>query len=128
MHKPTFLIYKLIFVFFIFMGFANCSNKPSTQEVKAWEEYSKFAYITVKNESGFPLNSIMFFPYDKIARKINLKNGNDTLINLSCSGESYYLITAILSNGDSLKTHGNYFEGGYQLTEIIKSDSIITKY
>lgn len=123
-------MFKLGYLFTICfsMLFTNCSQTPTQNDKKIWEEYSKFAYINIKNESGFTINSVMFFPYDITTKTINLKNKSDTTINLNCRGEGSYVLIAILSNGDTLKTRGNYFEGGYKLTENILKDTIITKY
>lgn len=126
--STNYIKYFLLFLVISLFLNTNCNNPPTEQEKKAWEEYSKVAYINVKNKSGLTIKSINFFPYDSTSRTVNLINENDTIINLLCHGESSYRLFVILSNGDTLKTHGNYYEGGYKLEEVIKSDTIITKY
>jgi len=57
----------------------------------------------------------------------NLKDNEEGYISIYSPGESSYKITVIFENGDVIESKGNYVEGGYRMTEIIRQDRIETK-
>lgn len=44
------------------------------------------------------------------------------------AGENSYTITAVLENGDTLRSKGTYTEGGYKLIEVMSATEIKTKF
>ena len=84
--------------------------------------------MTVLNQSG---HSAKFLSLKHERGNVEIGailNNSEVSVVFESPGENSYILTAILDNGDTLKSNGTYSEGGYRLTEVITSKSIRTKF
>ena len=119
----NYLLLRLVLVLYYGCNSADI-DKYSTDS----SENFKFVYVEIKNKSGLSINQFNIFPQMLNQKPCSLRKNSDTVIKFEANGESSYILKIIFSNGDSLKTKGNYVEDGYTLIETVYKDSIITKY
>lgn len=103
----------------------SCKNKD---ENACDNMTSENVCVIIINQSGHNTKILTLKDEQGIKDIGPLTNNSKTSLMYKSAGENSYIITAILDNGDTIKSKGNYTEGGYSMTEIITKDSIKTKY
>jgi len=89
---------------------------------------SKNVCITVSNQSGRNAKTVSIIDGRSRTEMGAMANNSTSSILINSSGENSYVLLAVLENGDSIRSLESYIEGGYRMKELIKADSIVTRY
>jgi len=82
--------------------------------------------ITLKNRSGKHIKYLALIHERGTNEMANIADHANANISFHSPGENSYTVTATFEDGQTLKSNGEYIEGGYRITEIIHSDKIET--
>ena len=116
----------LLLVWMIFFS-CNTKDNPSGND-KCYGLTNKTVCVTIINQSGHSTKKIILRHEKGMEEIAPLADNAKTTIVFNSPGENAYVLTVIFDNDDTLKSGGNYTEGGYRLTEVISKDSIQTHY
>ncbi|RAW01886.1 hypothetical protein [Pseudochryseolinea flava] len=116
-------IILLLSFFVVFVGYYTWILFSTSTELIS----NDLARVTIKNESGHEAKLVQLQHGMGKLECHNLKNEGEVRFVFQNLGENSYSITAILDNGDTIRSKGVYFEIGYRGTETIMDTTIVTE-
>lgn len=99
----------------IFLVLVSCRNGSSVA-------------VTVTNQSGQKAKMVQITNGRGSSDIHELEDSKTMTTAFSQAGENIIKITAVLENGDTLRSQEVYTEGGYSITGMIRRDTIETRY
>ena len=119
MKKTTRTFIPILFILFYSCGSSDNCDRMTKDDV----------CVTIINKSGHDTKTLTLQQSNGNKSDLGiLKNNSQTSTVYKSAGEDTYVLVAVLVNGDTIKSHEHYTEGGWKMTEILTSDSIRHKH
>lgn len=119
MKKTTIKFIPILVILFI-----SCSSSDTCDSMTKDD-----VCVTIINKSGRDTKTLTLQQSSGHKSDLGiLKNNSQTSTVYKSAGEDAYVLVAVLDNGDTIKSHEHYTEGGWKMTEILTTDSIRHKY